>query len=695
MSDYNVKLGGQGSYKVRLPGAQGAQGFQGVQGASGGGGGGAQGAQGIQGAQGAQGSVGVQGAQGAGVQGAQGVQGASGGGGGGESYWIQTSVGIHTLSNVGIGTTNPTEKLHVLGGSIRVDSVTGALTFWNGAGFYGSIGAASGFGPTNSDIVISADITRSIVFQTGGANDRGRIDSNGIFLVGAATSTGTTSQPLQVTGGAYVSGSVGIGTTNPTQPLHIQGNTRITGGIYDSNNDVGAASSVLSSTGSGIGWVSPNTGPQGAQGVQGSVGVQGSQGIQGSVGVQGAQGVQGSQGVQGAGVQGAQGVQGASGGGGGGESYWIQTSVGIHTLSNVGIGTTNPTEKLHVLGGSIRVDSVTGALTFWNGAGFYGSIGAASGFGPTNSDIVISADITRSIVFQTGGANDRGRIDSNGIFLVGAATSTGTTSQPLQVTGGAYVSGSVGIGTTNPTQPLHIQGNTRITGGIYDSNNDVGAASSVLSSTGSGIGWVSPNTGPQGAQGVQGSVGVQGSQGIQGSVGVQGAQGVQGSQGVQGAGVQGAQGVQGASGGGSSTITAETASSNFFFPTFSDVASGTPTATYAADNKLEFQPSSGTLFATVFTSLSDQTQKENIRPIENAIEMVSQMNGVYYDWIDKHNTGSVGVIAQEIEKILPEVVTTNDKGLKTVSYGNIVAVLIEAIKEQQVRIEELEDRLNA
>ena len=72
-----------------------------------------------------------------------------------------------------------------------------------------------------------------------------------------------------------------------------------------------------------------------------------------------------------------------------------------------------------------------------------------------------------------------------------------------------------------------------------------------------------------------------------------------------------------------------------------------------------------------------------------------QMNGVYYDWIDNHNTGSVGVIAQEMEKILPEVVSTNDRGLKTVSYGNIVGVLIEAIKEQQVRIEELERKINA
>ena len=52
------------------------------------------------------------------------------------------------------------------------------------------------------------------------------------------------------------------------------------------------------------------------------------------------------------------------------------------------------------------------------------------------------------------------------------------------------------------------------------------------------------------------------------------------------------------------------------------------------------------------------------------------------------------MIAQEIEEVLPEVVSTNDQGLKTVSYGNIVGLLIEAIKEQQVSIEELERKLN-
>ena len=105
--------------------------------------------------------------------------------------------------------------------------------------------------------------------------------------------------------------------------------------------------------------------------------------------------------------------------------------------------------------------------------------------------------------------------------------------------------------------------------------------------------------------------------------------------------------------------------------------------------------STETIFATVFTSLSDETQKTDITAITDAIETVKQLNGVKYKWIDNHNQPSIGVIAQEIEKVLPEVVTTNKNGLKSVSYGNIVGVLIEAIKEQQVRIEELERKLNA
>jgi len=144
-----------------------------------------------------------------------------------------------------------------------------------------------------------------------------------------------------------------------------------------------------------------------------------------------------------------------------------------------------------------------------------------------------------------------------------------------------------------------------------------------------------------------------------------------------------------------STVADDGTTDQTFYPIFTQTTSGTITASKVSTTKLSFNPSSGTLSATVFTSLSDETQKTNIRPVKNATYIVSQMNGVYYDWIDGHNIGSVGVIAQEMEQVLPEVVTTNDQGLKTVSYGNIVGVLIEAIKEQQVRIEELERKLNA
>ena len=73
-----------------------------------------------------------------------------------------------------------------------------------------------------------------------------------------------------------VTGKVGIGTTNPTRQLDVNGDVRIRAGLYDFNNQVGTASSVLLSTGSGVKWESIATaalqGPQGAQGVQGTSG---------------------------------------------------------------------------------------------------------------------------------------------------------------------------------------------------------------------------------------------------------------------------------------------------------------------------------------------------------------------------------------------------------------------------------------
>ena len=88
--------------------------------------------------------------------------------------------------------------------------------------------------------------------------------TSGPVLVGTATSTGTASQSLQITGGAYVSGNFGIGTTNPTQSLHILGNARVTGAFYDSTNVAGTAGQVLQSTATGTLWATAAAGGGGS-----------------------------------------------------------------------------------------------------------------------------------------------------------------------------------------------------------------------------------------------------------------------------------------------------------------------------------------------------------------------------------------------------------------------------------------------
>ena len=95
------------------------------------------------------------------------------------------------------------------------------------------------------------------------------------------------------------------------------------------------------------------------------------------------------------------------------------------------------------------------------------------------------------------------------------------------------------------------------------------------------------------------------------------------------------------------------------------------------------------------TAFSDESVKENIRPIENPLDKVKSINGIVYNRTDlEDKSDKVGFIAQEIIKVLPEVVTENEDGKLSVAYGNITALLIEAIKEQQKQIDELKAIIN-
>ena len=94
---------------------------------------------------------------------------------------------------------------------------------------------------------------------------------------------------------------------------------------------------------------------------------------------------------------------------------------------------------------------------------------------------------------------------------------------------------------------------------------------------------------------------------------------------------------------------------------------------------------------------SDERYKDNIIPIRNPNEKIKQIGGYTFDWNDKHEIfkgkKDIGVVAQEIEKVLPEIVETRDNGYKAVKYEKIVALLIESNKELIKRVEELESKI--
>ncbi|NEQ62146.1 MAG: tail fiber domain-containing protein, partial [Moorea sp. SIO4A1] len=89
---------------------------------------------------------------------------------------------------------------------------------------------------------------------------------------------------------------------------------------------------------------------------------------------------------------------------------------------------------------------------------------------------------------------------------------------------------------------------------------------------------------------------------------------------------------------------------------------------------------------------SDATLKENVKPLKNGLKNILRLRGVSYQWKDDQNPSQetqIGLVAQEVEKVFPELVSTDSQGMKSMSYSKLIAPLIEAIKEQNKKILEL------
>jgi len=263
---------------------------------------------------------------------------------------------------------------------------------------------------------------------------------------------------------------------------------------------------------------------------------------------------------------------------------------------------------------------------------------STSGVRPTTASFAVgelALNTTDGILFSTDGsrvfeigANNTNRNTTGNAFFVNVY-STGTINAAVYTVGTSFVANTI-----QTTFGANVKINTGIS--IIDSTGSQGTTGQVLTSNGTGnVYWSS-------------------------------------------------------SSGGGATLNANNTDTQTYYPAMSNNTTGSWSNAVIATSKFYFVPSTGTLSATIFTSLSDKNAKTNIQIITSAVDTLKRINGVSFNWLD-NNKKSYGVIAQDIEKVLPDLVEENS-GIKSVNYLGIIGYLIEAVKELDTRLNDLENR---
>jgi hypothetical protein len=134
-------------------------------------------------------------------------------------------------------------------------------------------------------------------------------------------------------------------------------------------------------------------------------------------------------------------------------------------------------------------------------------------------------------------------------------------------------------------------------------------------------------------------------------------------------------------------ITDDTTTNATRYLTLTSVTTGSITTANVSSSKLFFNPSTGLLTSTDYNSSSDITLKDNIANIESALDTIKQLQGKSFTWKDS-GARAYGLIAQEVESIIPDIVISND-GIKGINYINIIAFLIEAVKDLSSQVDQL------
>jgi hypothetical protein len=383
---------------------------------------------------------------------------------------------------------------------------------------------------------------------------------------------------------------------------------------------------------------------------------------------------------------------------------WVSNAVGLHTLSNVGIGTTNPTSKLTVGGDITATGTITGSNISLTGFEVSSGVVTASRFNATvatgtapltvaSQTLVtnLNADYLRGKVSPSGdivGTTDSQTLTnktltlptfgSTGVAFTGSTSGVSTVRAASTASGIVVIPAVTGIQTfvtTNAvgivtsgmiadlsivnadvaTNAAIVYSKLNLSNSIVNADIASGAAiavSKLAASTISGISLGSNLNNLTAGSYINYSSGstYNGSSAITVSVAATTANTAD-------------------------TIVARDASGDF---SVGSISCANVTATFTVE-------------AADFNSTSDENLKSNIETVQNPLDTLHQLRGVTFDW-KTTNKPSVGVIAQEIEQVLPQLV--NEGEHKSVNYNGLIGVLIEAVKELSAEVEDLKSQLN-
>jgi hypothetical protein len=410
-------------------------------------------------------------------------------------------------------------------------------------------------------------------------------------------------------------------------------------------------------------------GPKGDKGEKGDKGDPGLQGKQGDPGLKGDKGDPGPKGDKGdlgpKGDKGEKGEQGDPGPAGGGSWTTSGSNIYYNNTGNVGIGTTSPSDKLNVAGGDVRIGEInppnTGTLPGYGRYLRFSGGPSDNGWNSDNSDhfwIARYNVATNESVLRINLGDDYYGDD----YLDIGAThyDDGQWHSKMVINN----NGNVGIGTANPSSKLHVEAGEIIAGtdvaslwGRYSSVNSIDPPI-VTGASGFFSQWESDAV----------------------FIGLKD-MGYDRKDAVIAWGDNENDALRFIYTGYSGTLFQGENERMRIMPN-GNVGIGTTTPSY------KLHVIGDIAFTGNIYNISDLHLKENIAPLTNAIDKISALRGIYFNLKgEPASKREVGVIAQEVEAVLPEVVSTSAEGYKSVDYSKLTPLLIEAVKELKIKDE--------